>query len=98
MIAVSGYSTRSDIELAQTALVTAGIPSEIEADDAGGAYLFDLTGGARLLVDAADAAEASALPNDRTPTNGKHACSRDREDVPACAAATRHCGGRERDR
>jgi hypothetical protein len=32
----------------------------IEADDAGGAYPFDLTGGARLLVEQADAEDAAA--------------------------------------
>jgi hypothetical protein len=38
-----------------------GIPSVLAADDAGGAYPFDLTGGARLLVDAADAEAAVAV-------------------------------------
>jgi hypothetical protein len=33
----------------------------ISADDAGGAYSFDLAGGARLLVDEADAADAAAV-------------------------------------
>ena len=33
----------------------------IEADDAGGAYPFDLTGGARLLVGEADAAFAAEI-------------------------------------
>ena len=38
MIQVGTYPTRSDAELAQTALPAAGIPSVIAADDAGGAY------------------------------------------------------------
>ena len=50
-----GFATRSDAELAQGALAAAGISSVIEADDAGGAYPFDLTGGARLLVEQEDA-------------------------------------------
>jgi hypothetical protein len=58
---VGVYRTRSDAELAQTALVAAGIPSEIAADDAGGAYPFDLGGGARLLVEDADAGDARAV-------------------------------------
>jgi hypothetical protein len=33
----------------------------VTADDAGGAYPFDLAGGARLLVDEADAEDASAV-------------------------------------
>jgi Putative prokaryotic signal transducing protein len=62
MIQVAIYPTRSDAELAQTALSAAGIPSVIASDDAGGAYPFDLTGGgARLLVDEADAKEAAAI-------------------------------------
>jgi hypothetical protein len=61
MVQVGAYPTRSDAELAQTALAAAGIPSVVAADDAGGAYPFDLTGGARLLVDEADAQDAAAV-------------------------------------
>jgi hypothetical protein len=62
MVEVGVYATRSDAESAQTVLTAAGIPSVIAADDAGGAYPFDLTGGgARLLVDQADAEDAAAL-------------------------------------
>ena len=61
MIQIGVYRTRSDAELAQSALVAAGITSEIIADDAGGAYPFDLTGGVRLVVDEAEAETASAL-------------------------------------
>ena len=42
MVVVGTYPTRSDAELAQTALTAAGITSVIAADDAGGAYPFDL--------------------------------------------------------
>jgi hypothetical protein len=65
MVQVGAYPTRSDAELAQTALAAAGIPSVVAADDAGGAYPFDLTGGARLLVDEADAEDAAAILADR---------------------------------
>jgi hypothetical protein len=62
MIEVGTYPTRSDAEFAQAALAVAGIPSVLQADDAGGAYPFDLTGGgARLLVDETDAEEAAAV-------------------------------------
>lgn len=61
MIQVGTYPTRSDAELAQTALSAAGIPSVLASDDAGGAYPFDLSGGARLLVDEADAEDAAAI-------------------------------------
>ena len=74
MVAVATYPTRSDAELAQAVLAAAGISSEVASDDAGGAYPFDLTGGARLLVDEADAADAAAVLGDPA-----HA---DREEQP----------------
>ena len=37
----------------------------IAADDAGGGYPFDLTGGVRLLVEAPDAADARSVLGDR---------------------------------
>jgi len=61
MIEVGAFPTRSDAEIAQSALEAAGIQSLVEADDAGGAYPFGLTGGARLLVDEADAEDARAI-------------------------------------
>jgi Putative prokaryotic signal transducing protein len=64
MVVAGTYNTRSDAELAQTALTAAGIESVIESDDAGGAYPFDLSGGARLLVDEDDAEEAAAILGD----------------------------------
>jgi hypothetical protein len=64
MVVAGTYATRSDAELAQTALTAAGIQSVIEADDAGGAYPFDLSGGARLLVEEADAEDAATILGD----------------------------------
>ena len=61
MIEVGTYVTRSEAELAQAVLAAAGITSVIAADDAGGAYPFDLAGGARLLVDDADARLAATI-------------------------------------
>jgi hypothetical protein len=61
MVEVGTYPTRSEAELAQTALVAAGVASRLVADDAGGAYPFDLTGGARLLVDEADVELAAEI-------------------------------------
>ena len=61
MIQVGSFPTRSDAELAQSALAAAGIQSEVASDDAGGAYPFDFAGGARLLVDEADADDAAAI-------------------------------------
>jgi hypothetical protein len=64
MVVAGTYATRTDAELAQTALTAAGIQSVIEADDAGGAYPFDLSGGARLLVEEADAEDAATILGD----------------------------------
>jgi hypothetical protein len=61
MVEVGAYATRGDAELAQGALMAAGIPSVVVADDAGGAYPFDLTGAARLLVVEADAEDAASV-------------------------------------
>jgi hypothetical protein len=51
MIEVGVYTTRSEAEHAQATLAAAAIPSVISVDDAGGA---------RLLVDEADAQDAAA--------------------------------------
>jgi hypothetical protein len=71
MVEVGAYPTRSDAELPQGALAAAGIPSVIEADDAGGAYPFPLAGAARLLVDEADAEDAAAVLSVRPHANRK---------------------------
>jgi hypothetical protein len=60
MVEVGAYPTRSDAEFVQARLASAGIPSVLAADDAGGAYPFDLSGGARVLVDEADADRAAS--------------------------------------
>ena len=61
--------TRSDAELAQSALAAAGIESVLVADDAGGAYPFDLTGGVRVVVDEADAESAAEVLGERSPAH-----------------------------
>jgi hypothetical protein len=71
MTQVGVYRTRGDAETAQARLAAAGIPSVVVADDAGGAYPFDLSGGARLVVDEADAEEAATLLNERPGSNRK---------------------------
>ena len=71
MVQVASYRTRNDAELAQARLAVEGIPSVVAADDAGGAYPFDLSGGARLLVDEADAQVAEAILAERSHPHGK---------------------------
>lgn len=60
-IPVAGYATRSEAEIVQGLLASAGIESSLSADDAGGAYPFVLSGGAQLLVDEDDVEAASEL-------------------------------------
>jgi hypothetical protein len=71
MVAVGAYRTRGDAEIAQAALAVEGIQSVVAADDAGGAYPFDLSGGVRLLVDDADAEYASAILADPSHARGR---------------------------
>jgi hypothetical protein len=61
VIEVGAYPTRQDAELAQAALAASGIPSVVEADDAGGAYPFAFGGGARLVVEDQDAEAAASI-------------------------------------
>jgi hypothetical protein len=61
VIPIGTYRTRGDAELAQSALAAAGLSSVVAADDAGGAYPFDLGGGVRLLVAEADVEDATAI-------------------------------------
>ena len=71
MVQVGAYRMRDDAWPAQAALAAAGIQSMLQADDAGGAYPFDLTGAALLLVDEADAEDAAAVLSQRPNATGK---------------------------
>ena len=68
MIEVGAYATRSQAELAQAALVAAGIQSRLVVHDPGGADGSALTGVARLLVDEADV----ELASETLGTDGTH--------------------------
>jgi hypothetical protein len=61
LIVIRTFTTRSDAEIAQGLLASAGIASSVSSDDAGGAYPFDLSGGAQLLIDEDDVEAASEL-------------------------------------
>jgi hypothetical protein len=61
LVPVAGYATRSEAEIVQGLLASAGIDSSLSADDAGGAYPFVLAGGAQLLVDEDDFEAASEV-------------------------------------
>lgn len=61
MVEVGEYRTRSDAERAQAALVIAGIPSMLEAEDVGDGDPPNLKWTARLLVGHEDADEAATV-------------------------------------
>jgi hypothetical protein len=61
LVPVAAYATRSEAEIVQGLLASAGIDSSLSADDAGGAYPFVLSGGAQLLVYEDDVEAASEL-------------------------------------
>jgi type III secretory pathway lipoprotein EscJ len=57
-IPIASVATRGEAELVVGLLGSEGIAASIGADDAGGAYPFELSGGARVLVDESDAEAA----------------------------------------
>ncbi|MET0260202.1 MAG: DUF2007 domain-containing protein [Gaiellaceae bacterium] len=61
MVPVATFGTRSEAEIVQGLLASAGIDASISADDAGGAYPFVLSGGAQLLVDENDVEAATQV-------------------------------------
>ena len=61
MVPVATFGTRSEAEIVQGLIASAGIDASISADDAGGAYPFVLSGGAQLLVDENDVEAATQV-------------------------------------
>lgn len=63
LVCVQAFRTRPEAELAQAFLEAAGIRTAVRVDDAGGTEpaLTFTTGGAKVLVDLADAARARGL-------------------------------------
>jgi len=51
---VATFPTRTEAEVVQGLLASAGIDAWIAADDAGGAFPFSLSGGAQVLVEEND--------------------------------------------
>jgi cell division protein FtsN len=66
MVPVATFGTRSEAEIVQGLLASAGIDASISADDAGGAYPFVLSGGAQLLVDENDVEAATQVLSSET--------------------------------
>ena len=60
-VPIGTFATRADAVVALGLLATAGIAASVSSDDAGGAYPFDFSGGAVLLVDEEDFDAAAEL-------------------------------------
>jgi type III secretory pathway lipoprotein EscJ len=65
LVPVGSFPTRSEAEIVQGLLASAGIDASLSADDAGGASPFVLSGAAQLLVDEDDFDAASELLDQR---------------------------------
>jgi type III secretory pathway lipoprotein EscJ len=61
LVPIGTFANRSEAEIVLGLLESAGIAASVSADDAGGAYPFDLSGGAQVLVDEDDFEAASEL-------------------------------------
>jgi hypothetical protein len=60
-ISLRTFATRSEAEIVQGLLATAGIDSWLATDDAGGAYPFQLSDGVHLMVDERDRKAAEQI-------------------------------------
>jgi type III secretory pathway lipoprotein EscJ len=65
-VPIGSFATRTEAELVVALLEAQGIAASVSADDAGGAYPFQLSGAAQVLVDESDAEEASQLLAERS--------------------------------
>jgi Putative prokaryotic signal transducing protein len=63
---VATFPKRTEAEVAQGLLASAGIDSWVVADDAGGAFAFAFSGGAQLLVQEPDLDAAAKLLGGKT--------------------------------
>jgi hypothetical protein len=68
-VSLKTFLTRAEAEIVQGLLASAGINSWLAADDAGGAYPFQLSDGVHLMVDDSDYEAASRLLAE-SPENG----------------------------
>ena len=66
LIPIGTYATRTEAEIVEGLLASAGIDASVRADDAGGAYPFEFSGGAQVLVDENDAKAAAQLLAEQT--------------------------------
>jgi putative signal transducing protein len=60
-VPIGSFATRTEAEIVVGRLESDGIEAWVNADDAGGAFPFSLSGGVQVLVDESDVEEASRL-------------------------------------
>ena len=61
LVSIGTFANRTEAEVVQGLLESEGISASVAADDAGGAYPFELGAGPYVLVDEADAEAASKV-------------------------------------
>jgi hypothetical protein len=64
-ISIGTFPTRLEAETVHGLLASAGINAWVASDDAGGAYPFDLSGGAQVLVEESDFEAATRVLAER---------------------------------
>jgi hypothetical protein len=67
-VPIGSFATRTEAEIVIGLLESERIAASISTDDAGGAYPFEFSGGARVLVDESDAKAAREALARRTET------------------------------
>jgi len=66
IVVVKTFGSRTDAEIAKSALAAGGIESYLDADDAGGMYPFPMspkTNGVKLFIKKSDEAKAKKIVN-----------------------------------
>jgi hypothetical protein len=61
LVPIGTFANRNEAEIVEGLLESAGIPASVSSDDAGGAYPFDLSGGAQVFVGEEDVEAAELL-------------------------------------
>lgn len=60
-VSIGTFASRTEADVVQGLLVSAGIPAWVAADDAGGAYPAGFSGGPRVMVAKSDREAASQI-------------------------------------
>ncbi len=60
-VSIGTFASRTEADVVQGLLESAGIPAWVASDDAGGAYPVGFSGGARVMVGASDRGAAEQV-------------------------------------